>query len=879
MPEVVWKAKWIWKSLVGIPNEFVYFRKTFETGAAVKKARILITAESWYELYINGKFVHKGTSVSYPEQQIYDDLDVANYLRKGKNTLAVLVNYYGIPSGWSVPKQAALMAQLTINGTQVVVTDNSWKCEKAVEWKQDVSRRSFWLNLEYIEVRDFRKRIRGWNTPGFDDACWQASAELRKAPYGEWGDPEERSIAQLKHTPLLPVKLIRTGLVTDLIPEGLENYPVFYAYAKTAAKEFLLRAVIGSKRRQSSRLLVETSKKCCYALNGGGFIDCTSRNNFQSADFQLKAGKNILKLKFREDPASGKHNNFPQFTVFLLHFTVFPLKKPFALELSGIKLPAKDIAHFNAAKQMAAEEIEDCALNVEGLLKGKPVNLPKLSPGSSYALILDFGKEVTGYPVVRLKGAAGTVVDLGCAEHLTAGRIDPVKSEVHYTDRFTLADTEETVKTLEWKGFRYLQVTFRNVSRGLKIKSIHVDYIEYPFSRKGKFECSDPLLNRIYEVAAYSANLCMRDTPMDCPWREKRPWIEDSARILMTGYYADCDYKYARSVLRQQGFLQDTRGRVWVCMTLNEEFPFQTFEWACALWDYFVHSGDKTLLFEMLPKLKLCVQWLVSRINKDGVFWNHAPRTQQWVDNKFSSVYGMGLQYSFSAMNAKFCYFLDTMAKIYALTGDKKEAVKLRGLAKKTRVKTLKHFWNKEKGMLNDTLYGDGKNACSEISNGAGVAFEVLKGKAAKMVLGKIMEGKLPLEASPSHKYYIYNALLRYGQADFVLAQIKERYKYMLDKGATSFWEDFTRESASRCHGWSGYPAAIFSREILGVKPVEDGTSGFSKVTVRPKCFELDRAKGEVPTPRGNIKVSWQAKNGKIIKLKITAPKGVKVIK
>ena len=281
----------------------------------------------------------------------------------------------------------------------------------------------------------------------------------------------------------------------------------------------------------------------------------------------------------------------------------------------------------------------------------------------------------------------------------------------------------------------------------------------------------------------------------------------------------------------------------------------------------------------MLPKLKLCTGWLVSRINKDGVFRNNEPRTYQWIDNQLSSVYGMGLQYSFSAMNAKFSYFLDTMAKVQALVGDKKEAAKLRSIAKKIRVKTLKLFWNKKEGLLNDVIYGDGKNSCSEVSNGAGVAFGVLKGKTAKAVLEKIMEGKLPLESSPSHKYHVYSALLNHGQADFVLRQIKEKFKYMLDEGATSFWEGWQGQKNSWCHGWSGYPTAIFAREILGVKPVEDSASGFSKVTVRPKCFDLTWAKGEVPTPKGNIKVEWQAKNGKIVKLKIKAPKGIRVIR
>lgn len=874
MSNVVWQARWIWKGLTCSPNEFLYFRKTFNVASAVKKARILITAESWYELYINGKFVHKGTSVSYPNQQIYDNLDISKYLKKGKNLVAVLVNYYGIPSGWSVPKQAALMAQLEINGNQVVGTDNSWKYAVAKEWKQDVVRRSFYLNLEFIEVRDYRKRISGWNKPGLDDTTWQASAELRGAPYGEWGGLEERSIDQIKVTRMLPLRIIRSGIVNDLIPPELEGHPVYYVDTKNLEKEIIFSGKVNSNSRQKTRLLLETGKKCFYSLNGGEFLSCDALKNFQKADFEIRKGTNTLKLKVPAESASGRNQNF-------LHFTVFPLKKPFTLGFSGWDMPYKDIAYFNAAKQMTSEEISgDECCGYEALLKGRPVTVSKPEYGDSRTIIFDVGKEVTGYPVVKIKGAPGTVVDIGCAELLTWGRINPEKSNVSYTDRFTLDKFEETVRPLEWKGFRYMQVTIRNAKGPVNLNGVYLDYIEYPFAMKGRFESSDSLLNRIYEVAAYSSNLCMRDTPMDCPWREKRPWIEDAARILMTSYYADCDYKYARSVLRQQGFLQDTRGRVWVCMTLNEEYPFQTFEWAIAVWTYYIHSGDKTLVLEMFPKLRLCTEWLVSRVNKDGVFINDVQGTYQWIDNSFSQVYGAGLKYSFSVMNAKFAFFLDTMSKVYTMAGRKKEASDLLVLAKRIRANIVKRFWNKEKGLFNDTIYGDGKNNCSEVTNGGAVAFDVVKGKTAQSLLSRVMNGNLPIEASPSHKFHIYEALLRYGHGRFVIANIKKKFKYMLDKDATTFWERWEegniQDGTSWCHGWSGYPAAIFAREILGVKPVE---AGFSKVTVRPKCFDLDWAKGEVPTPKGNIKVEWKAKDGKIVKLKIKAPKGIKVIR
>ena len=64
-----------------------------------------------------------------------------------------------------------------------------------------------------------------------------------------------------------------------------------------------------------------------------------------------------------------------------------------------------------------------------------------------------------------------------------------------------------------------------------------------------------------------------------------------------------------------------------------------------------------------------------------------------------------------------------------------------------------------------------------------------------------------------------YDALLKVDPEkykDYILAQIRRKYKYMLDHDATAFWEydpDTSTTSGSRCHGWSALP--IYYYEIF----------------------------------------------------------------
>jgi alpha-L-rhamnosidase len=59
-------------------------------------------------------------------------------------------------------------------------------------------------------------------------------------------------------------------------------------------------------------------------------------------------------------------------------------------------------------------------------------------------------------------------------------------------------------------------------------------------------------------------------------------------------------------------------------------------------------------------------------------------------------------------------------------------------------------------------------------------------------------------------------------------------------------------------------------QQILGVRPTQPG---FARVQIRPFTAQLDWAKGTVPTPKGDIEVSW--KRQPEFELQLTLPPGV----
>lgn len=130
------EAQWIWSPAHEkdkVPAGDCYFRKTLNLSAAkLEEARIEITADDTYELYVNGRSVGSGTS-----WRQLDKFDLLAYLEPGRNTIAVHA------TNSEKDKSAGLVARILLReagGTLVVHrTDTSWKTsvKEFLRWTQN----------------------------------------------------------------------------------------------------------------------------------------------------------------------------------------------------------------------------------------------------------------------------------------------------------------------------------------------------------------------------------------------------------------------------------------------------------------------------------------------------------------------------------------------------------------------------------------------------------------------------------------------------------------------------------------------------------------------------------------------------------------------
>jgi len=126
------KAKWInTERCQSATNTWLIYRKTVNIQQVPQTLTARIAADTKYWLWINDQMIifegglKRGPS---PQDTYYDPVEIAPYLKKGENTIAVLVWHFG-KDGFSHRSsgKAALLFAATAPGIEIL-SDRSWQC-------------------------------------------------------------------------------------------------------------------------------------------------------------------------------------------------------------------------------------------------------------------------------------------------------------------------------------------------------------------------------------------------------------------------------------------------------------------------------------------------------------------------------------------------------------------------------------------------------------------------------------------------------------------------------------------------------------------------------------------------------------------------------
>jgi hypothetical protein len=259
-------------------NRWLLFRRELELPEPPEAARISITADSRYVLYLNGRLVGRGPARAAPAFLRVDSHDITAKLGPGRNVVAVLVHVYGVDTAWyevardyaqNIFGDGGLYVDATVRaGPQVIslVSDGAWRVQECTAWRADAPR-SGW-GQGFIEDHDARLMPRGWDLPGFDDSDWDHAQVLVREATSEdqvkgWGNIEPfstlvpRAFPPLAETALMPAGIIGVYEVEASAALGLDRR--LYEERLVAARPGCVQEPDALLRDDDSAALVSTS--------------------------------------------------------------------------------------------------------------------------------------------------------------------------------------------------------------------------------------------------------------------------------------------------------------------------------------------------------------------------------------------------------------------------------------------------------------------------------------------------------------------------------------------------------------------------------------------------------------------------------------------
>lgn len=498
------------------------------------------------------------------------------------------------------------------------------------------------------------------------------------------------------------------------------------------------------------------------------------------------------------------------------------------------------------------------------------------SGGKNAFVVLDFGMELHGGARLMASYGGGELTSQCAMVRLTFGEsVSEALSGVgekeatnnHSPRDFTVPLPLLSDLEFGQTGFRFLKLELVSQNVSICVKSALAVFVYRDIPYEGCFCCDDPLLNRIYDTAAYTCHLNLQTLLWDGVKRDRLVWIGDMHPETLT----------IRSVFGRQKLVEDSLDFVREQTPLPQwmnTIPTYSMWWLLIVWDWYWYTGDSEYLGRQSPYALPLLQQLCGLVNADGsdslpdYFFDWPTKGTPAARSGVRAILALALE-----KGSEMCRIFGEQA-LLQLCREKREALAA---------------------------------ACDEPHGSKpAAAFLAMAGKLAPDEASRLLTEDGAHGLSTFLSFYVFDVLGQNGRTADALELMRAYYGGMLDMGATTFWEDFNvdwmegacpvdREPKagesdvhgdngafcyqglrhSLCHGWSSGPVPFLAQTVLGI---EIAAPGCTQIRFRPHLDGLQWAKGTYPTPFGIITVSHTRQADGSIHTDYRVPQGITVL-
>ena len=500
-----------------------------------------------------------------------------------------------------------------------------------------------------------------------------------------------------------------------------------------------------------------------------------------------------------------------------------------------------------------------------------------LGAGGAPAVLVDFGQERAGR--VQLQGTAGAQVVVTTGESRAECFHAEPGLDNHGPTTLTLAGTESAATP--YSAFRYALLTFPD-TQPVTLTRVVCDQKYYPVQYKGRFDCSDPVLTKIWYTGAYTAHLCMQEDIWDAPKRDRGLWCGDLQVTGQTinGVFADT-FLMEQSIRKLRDIAQAGRPDTALPASEINDIPGYSAAWFCELADFHRHRGDYPFLRSQHDKIISLLEFQKTDFDRQNLFTN--PR-KNWAFCDWAPGFVINTPPTLTATDLFVIKGVREAVFLLREMGDIPHAKQYTAWADTLTAAARANYVDAQTQTYGDRLQ---ENAMAVY---AGVATPPQQAAIFPQILAAgspIWNPTAPLKGtddevmSPYYGYFVLSAYGLGGRSQDGLDLIRRDWGGMLRRGAVTWWEKFDPRFPqdfgalldmmpylSLCHGWSTGPTSYLTESILGVRPTG---GGFKTVEIAPRLGDLRWVSGDVPAPQGMIHVH-AARKGRATVLGLTLP-------
>ena len=275
-------------------DRHILFRRRFHVTERVKTARVYISADDYYKLYINGRFVAQGPAPSYHFQYNYNVIDVTDFLQEGENTVAVHSLYQGLINRvWqSGDLRHGMILDLELNGAVILASDESFKTAPHTAYRAEGT---VGYKTQFMESYDAAAPEVGFERPDFDDADW-SYAKLHQCDDHTLAPQQS---AMLTFEEILPQKT--EWKENRLTVDFGSNYVGYLCLSVKGRAGDIVTIRCGQELEEDGRVRYQLRANCCYEepfilREGESVLDQFDYKSFRYAELILPEGCEVTGL-------------------------------------------------------------------------------------------------------------------------------------------------------------------------------------------------------------------------------------------------------------------------------------------------------------------------------------------------------------------------------------------------------------------------------------------------------------------------------------------------------------------------------------------------------------------------------------------------------